>query len=121
MKKRIRLLRRADFQRVLAGRPLFTGRTIVAFAVADHRPAGRPPGVSVRVGVAAARRIVGAVARNRAKRRVREAARVSLPAGLGGRPMGTPYDVVLIARPEALTASLEQLTAEARRVWERLL
>lgn len=120
MKKRSRLLRRADFQRVLVRRPVFTGPTIVAFAVVDARPARRPPGVQVRVGVAAARRITGAVARNRAKRRVREAVRVTLRVGLGDRRMGTPYDVVLIARPAALTAPLEQLTAEVREVWERL-
>lgn len=120
MKKRIRLLRGADFQRVLLGPPVFSGRTVVAFAAADRQAARRPPGVQVRVGVATARRIPGAVARNRAKRRVREAVRVSLPAGLGGGRMGTPYDVVLIARPAALTAPLDQLTAEVRRVWERL-
>ena len=34
--------------------------------------------------------------------------------------MGTPYDVVVIARPAALTASLEVITAEVRRAWERL-
>lgn len=120
MKKRIRLLRRADFQRVLVRPPIFSGRSIVAFVAPDRRPGRRPPGVGLRVGVATARRIPGAVARNRAKRRVREAVRVSFPAGLGDRLLGTPYDVVLIARPAALTAPLEQITAEVRRVWERL-
>jgi ribonuclease P protein component len=118
VKKRARLLRPGDFQRVLARPPLFRGTTIVAFASVDvRRDEGRP---GVRVGVAAARRISGAVARNRAKRRVREAVRVSWPAGLGGREMGTPYDVVVIARPAALTAPLELITAEVRRAWERL-
>lgn len=74
----------------------------------------------MRVGVAAARRIAGAVARNRAKRRVREAVRVSTPPGLGGGRLGTPYDVVMIARPAALTAPLERIIGEVRRVWERL-
>lgn len=120
MKKRTRLLRRGDFQRVLARAPVFRGATIVAFAAADRRGGLRPPGVAARVGVACARRISGAVARNRAKRRVREAVRASWPAGLGGREMGTPYDVVVIARPAALTASLEQITAEMSSAWERL-
>jgi len=120
VKKRSRLLRRADFQRVLARPPVFTGRTIVAFAAIDRHPALRPPGPGLRVGVATARRITGAVARNRARRRVREAVRVSVPAGLGGSGMGTPYDVVVIARPAALNAPLEQLVAEVRSVWERL-
>jgi ribonuclease P protein component len=99
---------------------LFRGVTIVVFAAADRRPAAPPEGVPARVGIAAARRISGAVARNRAKRRVREAVRVSLRAGLGGREMGTPYDVVVIARPAALTAPLEQITTEVRGAWERL-
>ena len=120
MKKRSRLLRRTDFQRVLVRPPVYSGQTVVAFATADRRPELRPPGVPVRVGVAAARRITGAVARNRVKRRVREAVRVSSPPGLGDRRLGTPYDVVVIARPAALTAPLERITAELRRVWERL-
>lgn len=120
MKKRFRLLRPGDFQRVLRSAPIVSSRTLVAFAVPDARPAERPPGVGVRVGVGAARRIQGAVARNRAKRRVREAVRVSLPAGLGGRWMGRPYDVVIIARPAVLSVPRDQITAEVRTVWERL-
>ena len=120
MKKRSRLLHRGDFQRVLGRPPLFRGSTILVFATVDHRADRRPPGVPVRVGVAAARRISGAVARNRVKRRVREAVRVSLSAGFGGLQMGICYDVVVIARPAALTAPLEQITAEVRRAWERL-
>jgi len=120
VKKRIRLLHRGDFQRVLARPPLYRGATILAFAAVDQRADRRPAGVPVRVGVAAARRISGAVARNRAKRRVREAVRVSLAAGFGGLQMGICYDVVVIARPAALTAPLEQITADVRRAWERL-
>ena len=52
----------------------------------DERPA-------VRVGFTATRRIGGAVVRNRAKRRLREAARVMLP--LHGR---AGFDYVFIAR-----------------------
>lgn len=123
MKKRIRLLRRGDFQRVLRGPRVFSGRTVIAFAVVDERPETRPAGVPVRVGVAAARRLPGAVARNRARRRVREAVRMSLPAGvagLEGGERGIPYDVVIIARAAALQAPLAQITAEVRTVWERV-
>ena len=120
MKKRVRLLRSGDFQRVLGAERVFAGRTLVAFAAPDRRPERRPPGVGLRVGVAAARRIGGAVSRNRAKRRLREAVRVSFPAGLGGGEMGTAYDVVIIARPASLSASQEQIAAEVRTVWERV-
>ncbi|MGH7918400.1 MAG: ribonuclease P protein component [Candidatus Dormibacteraceae bacterium] len=116
----MRLVRRSDFQRVLRSRRLLAGQTIVAFAIPDPRPAPGGARTPVRVGVAAARRIPGAVSRNRAKRRVREAVRVTLAPGLGGREMGRPYDVVVIARPSALRAPLDQIAGEVRTVWERL-
>lgn len=59
----------------------------------------------VRVGFTATKKIGGAVVRNRAKRRLREAARVMIPAH--ARP---GYDYVLIARGGAPT-----------RPWDRLL
>ena len=60
---------------------------------------------TIRVGFTATRRIGGAVVRNRAKRRLREAARAMLPQH--GRP---GCDYVLIARSGATT-----------RPWARLL
>lgn len=60
---------------------------------------------SIRVGFTATRKVGGAVVRNRAKRRLREAARALIP--LHGRP-GSDY--VLIAR-----------MGTAAREWDRLL
>jgi ribonuclease P protein component len=66
------------------------------------RADGRP---SMRAGFTATRRIGGAVVRNRAKRRLREAMKLILP--LHGRP---GFDYVFIAR-----------AGSATRPWRRLL
>ncbi|MFZ0215693.1 MAG: ribonuclease P protein component [Candidatus Dormiibacterota bacterium] len=120
MKKRLRLVRRRDFQRVLERPRLYAGRSVVAFGLPAEPGAGAAARPSLRVGVAVSRRVRGAVARNRARRRVREAVRLSTGSGLDAIRLGTAYDVVLIARPAALTAPLPMLVEELRAVWGRL-
>ena len=71
---------------------------VQALARGDDRPL-------IRAGVTATRKIGGAVVRNRAKRRLREAARLLLP--LHGQPA---CDYVFIARGGTVT-----------RPWTRLL
>jgi ribonuclease P protein component len=93
---------------------VFSGRALVAFAC--QNPAG-----GWRVGVAVSRKVRGAVARNRLRRRLREAARASLlgeDSGAGER--GISYDVVLIGRPAAAELPLPVLTEEASLVRRRL-
>ena len=114
MQRRNRLQRRDDFQATLAAGRLYSGPTLLAFA----RPRAEPP---TRVGVTVSRRLRGAVRRNRARRRVREAARLRLvldDSG-SGRP-GIPYDVILIARPAALNGDFGALLRDAERVAGRL-
>jgi len=80
---------------------------MVGFAVASQAAGSR-------IGVAVSRKIRSAVERNRARRRLREVARLHM---LGpGSPLsqvGIRYDVVLIARPAALEVSFADLKAEA--------
>ena len=94
-----RLKKRADFLAAAKGHACARGAVLVQ--AADRRD-GR---AAVRVGFTATRRIGGAVARNRAKRRLREAARRLL--GELARP---GCDYVLIARG-----------GTASRPWLRLL
>ena len=114
MKKRHRLTRRADFQRLLGGRRLYSGDSLVGFAAPGRTPLGR-------VGVTASRQIRGAVARNRARRRLREAARLTLLRDGSITPgPGISFDVVLIARPPALTAAFSEIEEELGRFGARL-
>jgi ribonuclease P protein component len=114
VKKRIRLRRRSEFQAAISGERFYSGRSMVAIAVPSH-------GDDHRVGVTVSRGIKGAVARNRARRRLREVSRLKL---LGpDSPLlrvGIRYDVILIARPAALEVPFADLKAEAEQAALRL-
>jgi ribonuclease P protein component len=93
-----RLKRRAEFLAAAKGASVARGAIVVQALTREGSHA-------VRVGFTATRKVGGAVVRNRAKRRMREAARALLPEL--GRP-GTDY--LFIARGGAPT-----------RPWPRLL
>jgi ribonuclease P protein component len=117
VKRRFRLRRRQDFDRVMRTQRVFAGRTMVAFATPSSSGGWR-------VGVTVSRRLRGAVNRNRLRRRLREAARASLlprPAPTGMPPEDAGFDVVLIGRPAALDLPLQALSEEAARVRSRLV
>jgi ribonuclease P protein component len=91
-----RLRKRTDFLAAARARRASTpGFTLQARPRAEGEPG---PG-AIRVGFTCSRKVGNAVARNRAKRRLREAARHTLPHH--GRP---GWDYVLIGRPEATAA-----------------
>lgn len=87
-----------DFSRVYREGRRFPGTSVVLYV--------RPTEGRRRVGVTTGRRFGRAVARNRAKRRLREAFR-----RLEGR-LCDRGDVVLVARPQALTAGFSEIVAE---------
>src|SRR4029077_832633 len=92
-----RLRKRPDFLACAQGPACARGAVLVQARPRDDAPL-------LRAGLPATKRIGGAVERNRAKRRLREAARLLLPA------LGSPgFDYVFIARGRALT-----------RPWRRL-
>jgi ribonuclease P protein component len=114
VKRRYRLRRQAEFQSAIAGKRVFSGRALVAFAVPNSSDKSR-------VGVTVSRALKSSVQRNRARRRLRELARVILlgPDSPLTR-LGIRYDVVLIARPAALEVSFADLSDEASQAALRL-
>jgi ribonuclease P protein component len=114
LKRRYRLRRQAEFQSAFAGKRIYSGRALVAYAVPSS-------GDAHRVGVTVSRALKSSVARNRARRRVRELAREKL---LGPdsplASLGIRYDVVLIARPAALEMSFADLSEEASQAALRI-
>lgn len=113
MKKKLRLVRRNDFARVVEQPALLSGRAVVAFA----RPSR--PGQEPRIGVTVSRQVKTAVARNRVKRRLREVARLHLLVE-GSRLWSTPHDIVLLGRASALEVPFRVLIRDAEKLLSEL-
>ena len=71
------------------------------------RPAESSGALGLRLGLTASRKVGNAVKRNRIRRRLRAAAELAL----ADKAM-RPCDLVVVARPETLTAAFETLVAE---------
>jgi ribonuclease P protein component len=100
-----RLTRRGEFLRV-AGRGRKAARPGL---VLQALPSGE--GAPLRLGFTATKKIGGAVVRNRAKRRLREAARLTLSPGAAP---GGGWDLVLVARDATATRPFAQLLGDLR-------
>ncbi|MGC2260743.1 MAG: ribonuclease P protein component [Candidatus Sulfotelmatobacter sp.] len=113
-----RLLRHADFERVYKqGRRHFSSSMTVFYWPRPDanmvESAGKTPALrGLRVGFTVGRALGGAVVRNRMKRRLREAVRMSLPAS------GIAADVVINPKKSLLTAEFAGVLNEVRRAFE---
>jgi ribonuclease P protein component len=106
----VRLKRRREFLAVAGTR---CRRATPAF-VLQAGPRGTPE--EIGIGFTASRRIGNAVARNRARRRLRAAARALLP---GAAKPG--YDYVIVARPAILTCPFEVLLTDLANAFARII
>ena len=96
--------KRADFELIYKTGTKRSGRLMTMFT--REREAG-----NARLGIAATRKIGAAVARNRAKRVVRELFRYHKPA--------MPLDIVVVPRRELLDAPFARVEAEFQTLLQR--
>jgi ribonuclease P protein component len=96
--------RRAEFQDIYERGAKFHGRFATVFVLPNQRPSGR-------LGIAATKKLGGAVQRNRAKRLIREVFRRN--------NIAPGFDVVVIPKRDLLDATLTVLEADYRRTIER--
>jgi ribonuclease P protein component len=99
-----RIRRRAEFQQVYERGTRIHSSYYTVFILPGERPVGR-------LGIAATRKLGGAVQRNRAKRLIREIFRRN--------KIAQGFDVVVVPKRELLDASLTVLEADYRRTLER--
>jgi ribonuclease P protein component len=110
-----RLLRHADFERVYKdGRRHFSASmTVFYLERAQDAEEGEAATASqgLRVGFTVGRALGGAVQRNRMKRRLREAVRMSLPVN------AVPADVVINPKKSLLGIEFAEVLAEVRKAF----
>lgn len=124
----MRIRRRAEFQHVYEHGARVHGPYFTLFVLqsAGHQPGAAEkepkepeqkhpdvPAMASRLGIAATKKLGGAVVRNRAKRLIREVFRRT--------EIAPGFDVVIVPKRECLQASLTTLDAEYRATIERTL
>jgi ribonuclease P protein component len=104
-----RLLRHADFERIYKqGRRHFSASITVFYC---PRPEAEAPAAGLRIGFTVGRALGGAVQRNRMKRRLREAVRMTRPVA------GIAADVVINPKKSMLSTDFAALQSEVSRAF----
>jgi len=101
-----RIRRRPEFQRIYDHGTKVHGQLATFFVLPNDLAVGR-------LGIAATRKIGGAVSRNRAKRLIRDVFR--------RHKIAPGFDLVVVPRRELLAATLTAIEAEYHRILERAL
>ena len=113
MQRKFRLTRSEDFKRVRRSGKSYA-HPLVVLIVQTHDQRSNPTDQPrVKIGVAAGRTVGTAVHRNRAKRLLREAMRSLIPQ------ISSNLDLILIARPGLVTATLEETRRALLTLLER--
>ena len=102
MQRKFRLTRSEDFKRVRRSGKSYAHPLVVLIVQTHDKRSNPVDQPRLKVGVAAGRTVGTAVHRNRAKRLLREAMRTLLPN------IASNLDLILIARPGLVTATLEE-------------
>jgi ribonuclease P protein component len=108
-----RLKRRPEFLAVAASRRRWVAPGLILQAARRPEDSSLPP--APRIGFTASRKVGIAVARNRARRRLKAAVEAILPKS--GQP---GFDYVVIARTETLTRSFSDLVADLETALTRV-
>lgn len=111
----MRLKRRSEFVAVAATRQRWVTPAFVLQAGPRLARAPLAATAEIGVGFTASRRIGKAVTRNRARRRLAEAARIVLPG-----PARPGYNYVIVARPAVLTCPFDRLLSDLATAFARV-